>query len=148
MNRWRTIAFIVLLALGARYAAVAQVKKQAPTYDLSLEDCLTRAFRQNPDIQRSRADVEHAAGTKLVYRSRALPDLSGQVSGGLRGGSLYSPSGPYSILSGQFSQPLIDVGIPPTLRRGQLEIILAQQGLNRDVNTQLHEDDFQLAATE
>ena len=139
MNRWRNTIFVVLLALGARQTAVAQIESQARAYDLTLEDCLAWTFRRNPEIQRSRADVERAAGAKLVYRSRALPDLAGQVSAGLRGGTLYSPAGPFGILTGEASQPLIDVGVPPMLRRGQLEVILAQQSLNREVTDQLHE---------
>ena len=134
-----SVLFVLLFAWCVTEPAAAQIEKQAQMYSLTLEDCLAWAFRQNPDIQQSRADVERAAGTKLVYRSRALPDLAGQVSGGLRGGSLYSPSGPFGIFTAQFSQPLIDIGIPPALRRGQLEIILAQQSLNRDVINQLHE---------
>jgi len=45
----------------------------------------------------------------------------------------------FGVLTAQFSQPLIDVGIPPTLRRGALEVILAQQNLLRVVTEQLHE---------
>ena len=138
MNRWRNIILVVLLALGLAHVGIAQIESQVQTYDLTLEDCLAWTFRQNPDIQRLRADVERAAGAKLVYRSRALPNLAGQVSGGLRAGPLYSPSGPFGILTAQFSQPLIDVAVPPTLRRGQLEVIIAQQNLNREVTDRLH----------
>jgi outer membrane protein TolC len=42
-------------------------------------------------------------------------------------------------MTAEFSQPLIDVGIPPSLRRGKLEVVLAQQNLNREVTERLHE---------
>ena len=151
-----------LLCLAAVFAIAgdgrAQIEAQAQTYDLTLEDCLAGTFGNNPDIRRSQAEVERAAGDKLVYRSRALPQLAAQVVGGLRGNSLYTTeslktnasgviatnstaAGPqsFSALTAQFSQPLIDVGIPPTLRRGKLEVVLAQQKLNRTVTEQLHE---------
>jgi len=74
-----------------------------------------------------------------VFTSRALPQLAAQFSGGWRAGSLYDPAGPFSILTAQFSQPLIDVGIPPTIRRGRLGVVIAQQSLNREVTDRLHE---------
>ena len=125
-----------------------------------MDDCLASTFRQYPEIQRLRVDVERALGTKAVFRSRALPQLSTQLAIGLRGGNLYNsaqirtnvPTGgatannaaalyptPFSTLSADFSQPLIDLGIPSALRRGRLEVVIAQQGLNREVTDRLHE---------
>ncbi|HUI08021.1 MAG TPA: TolC family protein [Verrucomicrobiae bacterium] len=129
----------VLCLFGAALPAVAQIEKQAETYDLTLADCLTQTLTRNPDIQRLRVDVERALGDRLVYRSRVLPQLAAQVQGGGRYGTLYSPEGPFGILSAQFSQPLVDVGIPPTLRRGRLEVVAAQQSFNREVTERLHE---------
>ena len=136
------VAFLILFS--AVLTTHAQIEKQAQTYDLTASDCLTWAFLKNPDICRLRADVERAIGSKLVYWSRALPQLSGQVQGGFRSGSLYlndhtSKLDPFAVLSAQFSQPLIDVGIPPTLRRGRLEVVIAQQTFNREVTERLHE---------
>jgi outer membrane protein TolC len=135
---------IFLFAFCAVLSTNAQIEKQAETYDLTAAGCLTGTFLQNPEIRRLRADVERATGTKIVYWSRALPQLAGQASGGFRGGSLYSdgPEGNldgFGVLTAQFSQPLIDVGIPPALRRGRLEVIIAQQSLNREVTERLHE---------
>lgn len=133
-----------MLLFCAALPGNAQIEKQAETYELTADNCLTWTFLHNPEIRRSRADVERAVGTKLVYWSRALPQLAGQAQGGLRSGSLYL-NGPankldtFGVLSAQFSQPLIDVGIPPTLRRGRLEVIIAQQNLNREVTERLHE---------
>jgi outer membrane protein TolC len=139
MRSWHRPILALWLALGATQTTVAQIEKRAETYDLTLEDCLTWTFRRYPDIQRLRTEIEGAMGTRVVYRSRALPQLAAQFNGGLRGGPLYPPSGPFGILTAQFSQPLLDVGIPPTLRRGRLEVVLAQQNLNREVTDRLHE---------
>lgn len=158
MSRWRNIVFIPLFAWCAMQTAVAQIENQAQTYDVTLEDCLAAVLKQNPEIQQMRADVERAAGTRLGYRSRALPQLAAQATGGYRGGSLYNSADiktngsvivtngatvidpkPYSIVTAQFSQPVIDLGIPPALRRGKLEVILAQQNLHRAVTERLHE---------
>jgi outer membrane protein TolC len=162
MKRGTSLSFLLLFIFCLTKAAVAQIEKQAQTYDLTMEDCLASALTQNPEIQQLRADVERAAGTRLVYRSRALPQLATQLSGGGRGGDLYIPPdvkaiitnsvtrlvtnnapviGPalYSLVTAQFSQPLFDAGVPPSLRRGRLEVILAQQNLNRAVTDRLHE---------
>src|ERR1700733_10276005 len=122
-----------LLALGAIQPALAQVEQHAQTYDLTLDDCLASTFRQYPEIQRLRGDIERALGTRTIFRSRALPQLSTQVAVGLRGGNLYNseevrtnaatsvittnaskellPTA-FSTLAAEFSQSLIDVGIP------------------------------------
>ena len=160
MRSWYHPVLALWLALCPAQTTVAQIEKRAETYDLTLEDCLAWTFRRIPDIQRLRTDIERAAGTKLEFRSRALPQLAAQFDGGLRGGSLYDSSVKiqtnasnviatnnvvawrpqlFGIVTAQFSQPLLDVGIPPTLRRGRLEIVLAQQSFNREVTDRLHE---------
>jgi outer membrane protein len=162
MKRGTLIILILSFTLCLTKATVAQIEKQAQTYDLTLEDCLASTLTRNPDIEQLRANVEGAAGTRLVYRSRALPQLATQLSGGGRGGDLYIPPdvkaiftngvtrlitnnapviGPmlYSLVTAEFSQPLFDAGIPPSLHRGRLEVILAQQNLNRAVTDHLHE---------
>lgn len=138
-RRLKPAATMLLLAFFTTLPVMAQIEQQSQSYPMTMADCLAQTFAQNPDIQRLRADVERATGTKLVFWSRALPQLSGQVTGGLRQGSLYGSLGPFSTLTAQFSQPLIDVGIPPSLDRGKLEVIVAQQNLNREVTERLHE---------
>jgi outer membrane protein TolC len=159
MKSRRYLLFGWLLVLGAVRPAVAQVEQHVQSYDLTLEDCLALTFRQYPEIQRLRVDVERAAGTRVVYRSRALPQLTAQMALGLRGGNLYNSPQIETNAKGRattnnaaalyptvlatlvpaLSQPLIDVGIPPALRRGRLEVIFAQQNLNREVTDRLHE---------
>ena len=67
MRSWHRSILALWLALGATQPTVAQ-------------------------IERLRTDIEGAMGTRVVYRSRALPQLAGQFEGGLRGGSLYDSS--------------------------------------------------------
>ncbi len=139
MRRGISIGCVLLFVFCLTKATVAQVEKQAQTYDLTMEDCLASVLTRNTEIQQLRVDLERAAGTRLVYRSRALPQLASQTEDGLRGGPLYPPSGPFSLVTAQFSQPLFDAGVPPSLRRGRLEVIVAQQNLNRAVTDRLHE---------
>jgi outer membrane protein TolC len=139
MRHGRYQTCVLLFVLGVAQTAFAQITKQAETYDLTLEDCLASTLTQNPEIRQWQIDVERAAGSRLVYRSRALPQLAAQTQDGLRGGRLYPPAGLFSIVAAQFSQPLLDTGVPPTLRRGRLEVILAQQTLNRSITDRLHE---------
>jgi outer membrane protein TolC len=127
------------LAFSAVHPAAAQIEKQAATYDMTMADCLAQTFNQNPELRSLRADIDRAAGTKVVYRSRALPQLSGQIRGGGRQGSLYGSRDLFTTLTAQFSQPLIDIGVPAVWRRGTLEVVLAQQNLNREVTERLHE---------
>jgi len=160
MKPWRYLLFGWLLVWGAMLPAVAQLEQHVRTYDLTLDDCLASTFRQYPEIQRLRVDVERATGTRIVFRSRALPQLATQMAIGLRGGDLYNSAqvrtNPktgrvttnnaaalyptvFATLLPVGSQPLIDVAIPPALRRGRLEVVIAQQNLNREVTDRLHE---------
>lgn len=130
------LAGLLLLAGAAREEIAAQ------TYDVTLTDCLAQTFSNNPSIQILRTDVERAAGDKLVISSRLLPQLASQIPAGYRTGGYYksnNQSGQFTELDAQFSQRLIDVGIPPALRRGRLEVALAGQALNREATDRLHE---------
>src|SRR5579859_1242884 len=138
MKRRRNMIFLVFLAMCVARTTIAQVEKQAQTYDMTLEDCLTWTLKGNPEIQQLRKDVERAAGTRLDYRSHALPRLGANLDAGVREGPLYPPNGPFALVTAQFSQPLIDLSIPPLLRRGKLEVVLAQQNLHRSVTDQLY----------
>ena len=130
---------VTLIFLAGIANASAQIETNATTYDLTLTDCLRQTFERHPDIQRARAEVERATGTKLVYRARALPRLQTTIQGGVREGLLYEPGGSFSTLNGILTQPLLDLGIPPVFRRARLDVIMAQQNLQREVTERLHE---------
>ena len=134
----------VLLCLLA--AGLSMQGADAPTPDSSqpehkpvtLAECYAQTLERNREIRQKRADVERAAGTKVTFTARALPRFSMQTSAGQSGGSLYDDGGPYAVVRADVSQPLFDMGIPASLRRGKLEVVIAQQNLNRTVTEQLH----------
>ncbi|MFA6560853.1 MAG: TolC family protein [Verrucomicrobiia bacterium] len=129
----------LLLSVSARAAdATGGISVSAEHNTVTLAECYAQTLEQNLDIRRQRAGVEQAAGVKTVFTARALPRASVSGSAGYSGGSLYGPGGPYAMVQTDVSQPLFDMGIPASLRRGRLEVIIAQQTLNRAVTAQLH----------
>jgi outer membrane protein len=132
------LAFISLLTLAVSGATLAANEPESEPYSVALPQCFEEALARNPAIQQQRTEVERAAGTKLVFTSRALPRLSAQVRAGDREGSLYGAGGIFSILTAAFAQPLVDTGIPASLRRGKLEVLIAEQNLNLTVINELH----------
>ena len=110
----------------------------AELYPVTLAECYAQTLEQNLDIRRQRAGVELASGTRLIFRARALPRASGSGLAGYTGGSLYGSGGPVAAIQTDLSQPLFDMAIPASLRRGKLAVILSQQALNCAVIEQLH----------
>lgn len=125
-----TVLCGVLLAVAAR----AEI-----SYPVTLAECYQRTLAHNPNIQQARLDLERAAGTKLVFASRALPRAKAQFQAGGSVGSLYDEKlAPFAVISADAAQPLFDASIPATRRRGALEVILAQQQLHCIASEQLH----------
>ena len=121
--------------------AVALLISSAPaTSALTLEEALQAAVDKNPEIQKAKSKVEQASGRRLIFRAVALPDgvigVAGGDQGGHRAGS--SSNQPFGFGYGQFSQPLFDASIPASYRRGNIELLIAQQQLNMAMETQLH----------
>jgi len=110
----------------------------AAFHTVTLADCYAKTLAENPDIGKARLELERAAGAKLVFNARALPRLGLGVTAGYSGGSLYAPGGPFAAAQVTGGQPLFDAGIPASLRRGRIEVAIAQQMLNRTVTEQLH----------
>jgi outer membrane protein len=129
---------LLLGAIARAAEAPESVALPAEYYPVTLAECYAQTLEQNTDIRRQRAGVEKAAGTRMVFTARALPRASVSGMGGYSGGSLYGSGGPFMVVQTDMSQPLFDLGIPASLRRGKLEVILAQQTLNCAVTTQLH----------
>lgn len=118
---------------------------------LTLDDCLREVARNNPAIEIQRAQMREALGTRLALRSRALPSLRVSLYAGQQGdegtsitrpGALSDDSGKpvafgaqridrgarfFAIGSGQLFQPLFDVAIPASFRRGTLEVAVAKE---------------------
>jgi len=138
-RQWMGLVAALAFLAPASGARGAPIEDGAATHELTLSDCLSQTLLQSPEIQRLRQDLERAAGDRVVYRSRALPQLAGSIDAGLRTGPLYSPAGPYAALQAAFTQPLIDVGVPPSWHRGTMEVIIAEQSLGKEINSRLHE---------
>jgi len=133
------VLLCLLLAVAARAAdAPGGMTASAEHKPVTLAECYTQTLEHNLDIRRQRAGVEQAAGVKTVFTARALPRASMSGTAGYSGGTLYGPGGPFAVLQTEASQPIFDMGIPASLRRGRLEVIIAQQTLNRAVTEQLH----------
>ena len=107
---------------------------------ISLDAALATTLEKNPEIVQARTALEHAAGRRLVFRSVALPDLKIQGVAGVQGGDRADEPGlrPFAFARGFFTQPIFDAALPASLRRGDIEILLAQQRLNVAVVGQLH----------
>ena len=113
-----SLAFLATTLLCARVGAEA----------IALEACLQEVFSNNPDIAATRADLERAAGQRLVFTARGLPRLRSDAALGYQGSR-----GPgrraTEIVVGHvdLAQPLFDAGIPASHRRGDLEVVIARQ---------------------
>src|SRR5207244_440735 len=107
---------------------------------ITLDNVLQTTLEKNPAIQRAKLNLEQAAGHRLVLRSIAWPGLKLGVPAGVQGGTRAGESGVkvFGFARGFFTQPLINAAIPPSFRRGDVEVLIAQQQLNLTVEQQLH----------
>jgi outer membrane protein TolC len=107
---------------------------------ITLDAALSRTLQKNPQIAQARLALEQAAGRRLVFRSTALPDLKIQGLAGLQGGKRADEPSlrPFAFARGFFSQPLFDAAVPASWRRGNIEVLIAQQRLNVAIVEQLH----------
>ncbi len=101
---------------------------------------LQSTLASNPAIQQAKLKLEAAAGRRLVFRSVIWPSVRMNVPGGVQGGDRAGSTSTklFGFVRGALNQPLLDMAIPPSLRRGDIEILIAQQQLNLAVEDQLH----------
>ncbi len=111
-----------------------------PASAITLENVLQTTLEKNPAIQEAKAGLQQAAGKRLVFRSVILPDLRVGVPAGVQAGHRSGESGVkgFAIGRGWLTQTLFDMAVPPSLRRGDIEVLIAQQQLNVTVVEQLH----------
>jgi outer membrane protein TolC len=111
-----------------------------PANAISLDAALARTLEKNPAIIAAKIGLEQAAGRRLVLRSNGLPNIRIQgllgVQGGKRAGD--DDTQPFGLARGFFTQPLFDAAVPASRRRGDVEVLLAEQRLNVAVVEQLH----------
>lgn len=107
---------------------------------ISLDAALATTLEKNPAIVEAKIALELAAGRRLVLRSIGLPDVRIQGLAGVQGGHRAGQpdTQPFGLARGFFAQPLFDAAVPASRRRGDVEVLLAQQRLNVAVVEQLH----------
>ncbi|HEY2102398.1 MAG TPA: TolC family protein [Chthoniobacterales bacterium] len=128
MKQWRIIFPLLALSWGATASGI------------TLDALLQRTIEKNPEIQKSRHDLEQACGHRLVFRSVGLPDATIGITGGVQGGHRAEEKSiqPFGFAYGNFSQSIFNAIVPPSFRRGDVELLIAQQRLNVAVVEQLH----------
>ncbi len=107
---------------------------------VTLETVFQVTLKKNPAVQEAKAGLEQAAGQRLVFRSIVWPRAEVGVPAGVQAGHRAGESGVkgFAIGRGWLTQTLFDMAVPPSLRRGDVEVLIAQQQLNVTVVEQLH----------
>ncbi|MGE5214791.1 MAG: TolC family protein [Nitrospirota bacterium] len=111
-----------------------------PTSAITLQEVLNTTLNKNPEILQAKAGLEEAAGQRLVFRSIAWPDFEVGVPAGVQYGHRSGESGVKGFAVGRanLEQTLFNMAVPHSLRRGDIEVLIAQQQLNVAVVQQLH----------
>ena len=122
--------FVVVLVVFLAYTSGA----------ITLERVLQTTLDQNPAIQEAKSGLEQAAGQRLVFRSLVWPHAELGVPAGVQAGHRAGESGVkgFAVGRGSLEQVLFNMSVPPSLRRGDVEVLIAQQQLNVAVVEQLH----------
>ncbi len=107
---------------------------------ITLAEVLQKTVDDNPEIQQAKSGLEQAYGRRLIFHSVALPNATIGLAGGLQGGHRAGEKRiqPFGFDYGNFTQPLFNVAVPASWRRGNIEVLIAQQQLNVTVVEQLH----------
>jgi len=107
---------------------------------LTLDTVLQRTVQKNLAIRKARLDLERAAGRRLVLHAVALPDAIIGAVGGDQGGHRAGQKAntPFGFGYGGLIQPLFNAAIPASWRRGNIEVLIAEQQLNMAMVEQLY----------
>jgi len=111
-----------------------------PAAAVTLQEVCRITLERNPAVIEAKAGLEQAAGQRLVFRSIVWPDFDVLVPAGLQYGHRSGESGPkgFAVGRGNLEQTLFNMAVPHSLRRGNIEVLIAQQKLNVAVVEQLH----------
>jgi outer membrane protein TolC len=111
-----------------------------PASAVTLQEVFRTTLDNNPAILEAKGGLERAAGQRLVFRSIVWPDIEVLVPAGLQYGHRSGESGVkgFAVGRGNLEQTLLNMAVPPSLRRGDTEVLIAQQQLNVAVVEQLH----------
>src|SRR5437899_7271334 len=93
---------------------------------IRLESVLQTTLEKNPAIQEAKAGLEQATGQRLVFRSIVWPRAEVGVPAGVQAGHRAGESGVkgFGIGRGLLTQTLFDMAVPPSLRRGDVEVLI------------------------
>jgi outer membrane protein TolC len=107
---------------------------------VTFENVLQTTLEKNPAIREAQLNVEQAAGQRLVLRSVMWPSVRIRVPAGVQGGQRAGEGGTkgFGFAHGTFTQGLFNAAVPPSVRRGDVGLLIAQQQLNVTVVEQLH----------
>lgn len=131
-------ALVILLSLAFMLVAQLLSATETNTNTITLSECFEQVLAHDAQILQLQKDIERASGTRLVFHARDLPNLHVEPQVGIRGGKLYDHTAPYALVTAGFSQPLFNTGMAASWRRGNLEIIAAEQNLNNAVANRLY----------
>jgi outer membrane protein len=128
LARLKVVAIILIVSLTHATRAV------------TLQAVLQTTLERNPAIQEAKSGLEQAAGQRLVFRSVVWPDAELSVPAGVQGGHRAGESGTkgFAVGRGVLTQTLFNAGLPASMRRGDVEVLIAQQQLNVALVEQLH----------
>ena len=126
---------VLALLSGACYLSILHAASA-----VTLENVLQTTLEKNPAIQEAKAGLERATGQRLVFRSVVWPHAEVGVPAGVQAGHRSGESGVkgFALGRGSLEQVLFNMAVPPSLRRGDTEVLIAQQQLNVAVVEQLH----------
>ncbi len=107
---------------------------------VTLKDVLQTTLENNPAIQEAKSGLEQAMGQRLVFRSVVWPRAELGVPAGVQAGHRAGESGVkgFAVGRGLLEQTLFNMAVSPSLRRGDIEVLIAEQQLNVAVVEQLH----------
>jgi outer membrane protein TolC len=107
---------------------------------VTLETVLQTTLDENPAIQEAKSALEQASGQRLVFRSVVWPHTEVGVPAGVQVGHRSGENGVkgFGVGRGSLDQTLFNMRVPASLRRGDVEVLIAQQQLNVAVVDQLH----------
>jgi outer membrane protein TolC len=107
---------------------------------VTLRTVLKTTLERNPAIREAKSGLEGATGQRLVFRSVAWPNAELGLPAGVQAGHRAGENGVkgFAVGRGTLSQTLFNAGLPASMRRGDIEVLIAQQQLNVSVVEQLH----------
>jgi outer membrane protein TolC len=107
---------------------------------MTLDTLMRQTVDRNPEIQQAKLKLEQAMGRRLVFRSVGYPDAVLGILLGDQGGHRAGEKSnqPFGFGYGGFTQSIFNVAVPHSFRRGDIEVLIAQQQLNVAVTNQLH----------